>query len=227
MSEDKRKKLVIAIDGPAGSGKSTVTKLVAKRLGLLYLDTGAMYRALTLKAMRTNLNLEDENALIEMARDTDIKLKIDPGSDRIRVLLDGEDVTLDIRTPELTDRIKYIAKVPGVRACMVKIQRSIGEEKGAVLEGRDTTTVVFPDADYKFYLDADLNERAKRRFKELKALGMKAKLEEVQEDARSRDASDRTRSVGPLKRAEDAIYIDTTNMAIDDVVRRILSEVES
>jgi len=218
--------LIIAIDGPAGSGKSTVTKLVAKRLGLLYLDTGAMYRALTLKAMRNSLNLKDEDALIEMARDTDIKLKTDPGSDRIRVLLDGEDVTLDIRTPELTDRIRYIARVPGVRECMVKIQRSIGEEKGAVMEGRDTTTVVFPDADYKFYLDADLKERAKRRYKELLSLGMKATLEDVEEDARQRDISDQTRKVGPLKKADDAICIDTTRMSIEEVVKRILAEVK-
>jgi len=221
------KKLIIAIDGPAGSGKSTVSKLVAKKLGLLYLDTGAMYRALTLKAMRSNLNLEDENALIEMARGTDIKLKAGPGSNRTRVLLDGEDVTLDIRTPELTDRIKYIAKVPGVRECMVKIQRSIGEEKGAVLEGRDTTTVVFPDADYKFYLDADLKERAKRRHKELLSLGLKATLEDVEEDAMQRDISDQTRKAGPLKKAQDAICIDTTKMSIEEVVIRILSEVKA
>ncbi len=220
------KQLVIAIDGPAGSGKSAVSKLVAKKLGLLYLDTGAMYRALTLKAMRKSLNLEDEAALVEMAKNTKMKLEAGPDSDKVKVILDGEDVTHQIRTPELTENIKYIARVPGVRECMVKIQRSIGEKSGAVLEGRDTTTVVFPDTAYKFYLDADLNERANRRFKELKALGIKATLEEVQEDARSRDESDQTRSVGPLKRAEDAIYIDTTALSIDEVVEKILARVK-
>lgn len=220
------KKLIIAIDGPAGSGKSTVSKLVAKKLDLLYLDTGAMYRALTLKAMRKSLNLKDEAALVDMAKTTDIKLEIQPGSDKTKVILDGDDVTREIRTPELTENIKYIARVPGVRECMVKIQRAIGEKNGAVLEGRDTTTVVFPDAAYKFYLDADLNERANRRFKELKALGMEATLRDVQEDAKKRDEGDQTRSVGALKRAEDAIYIDTTNMAIEKVVESILSKVK-
>jgi cytidylate kinase len=217
------KKLIIAIDGPAGSGKSTVSKLVAKKLGLLYLDTGAMYRALTLKAMRAGLNLEDEAALADMAKVTDIRLKTQPNADDVRVILDGGDVTREIRTPAVTEKIKYIARAPGVRECMVKIQRSIGEKDGAVLEGRDTTTVVFPDADYKFYLDADINERAKRRFKELKALGMGASLKEVQADAKRRDESDQTRSVGALKRAEDAVYIDTTKLGIDEVVAKILS----
>lgn len=220
------KQLVIAIDGPAGSGKSTVSKLVARKLGLLYLDTGAMYRALTLKAMRGSLDLKDEAALVKMANDTKIKLEADPDSDKVKVILDGQDVTRQIRTPELTENIKYIARVPGVRECMVKIQRSIGEKNGAVLEGRDTTTVVFPDAAYKFYLDADLNERAKRRLKELEAFGIKVTLKEVQEDARKRDTSDQTRSVGALKRAEDAIYIDTTALSIDEVVESILAQVK-
>lgn len=220
------RKLIIAIDGPAGSGKSTVSKLVARKLGLLYLDTGAMYRALTLKAMRKALNLKDEAALVEMAKDTKMKLEAAPDSDKVRVILDGEDVTREIRTPEVTENIKYIARVPGVRERMVKIQRSIGEQSGAVLEGRDTTTIVFPDAAYKFYLDADLNERAKRRFKELEALGMRATFEEVLKDARSRDESDQTRSVGPLKRAEDAIYIDTTTLDINEVAGKILARVK-
>ena len=227
LEQIMRRKLIIAIDGTAGSGKSSVSKLVAKKLGLLYLDTGAMYRALTLKATRKSLNLEDKAALVEMAKNTKMKLEAGPDSDKVKVILDGEDVTREIRTPELTENIKYIARVPGVRECMVKIQRSIGEKSGAVLEGRDTTTVVFPDSAYKFYLDADLNERAKRRFKELKALGMKATLEEVQEDAKKRDISDQTRSVGALKKAKDAICIDTTNMTIEEVVEKILKKVNS
>jgi len=219
-------KVIIAIDGPAGSGKSTVSKEVARKLGLLYLDTGAMYRALTLKAMRNNLDLEEEKALVKMAKATDIKLKNTSGRGRTQVLLDGEDVTLQIRTPELTDNIKYIARVPGVRKCMVEAQRSIARKKGAVLEGRDTTTVVFPDAPYKFYLDADLKARAKRRFKELCSFGMKASFASVEKDAKARDMSDKTRKVGALKRAKDAIYIDTTKMTVKEVVEKILDEVE-
>lgn len=222
----KKKKLIIAIDGPAGSGKSTVSKLVAKKLGLLYLDTGAMYRALTLKAMEKKLNLKDKKALVKMARNTNIKLKASADLKRVNVFLDKRDVTYQIRTPEVTDNIKYVAVVPGVRKCMVKIQRSMGEKQGAVLEGRDTTTVVFPDATYKFYLDADLKERAKRRYKELRELGVKVSLREVEDDARRRDRSDKTRLVGPLKMAKDAIYIDTTKMSIDEVVERILSNIK-
>lgn len=219
------KPLVIAIDGPAGSGKSTVSKLVAKRLGLLYLDTGAMYRALTLKAMQQGVDLQDGDALAGLAEKTDISLAMNEKADAIKVYLDRKDVTYDIRTPEVTENIKYIAKVPGVRKHMVKIQRSIGEKAGAVLEGRDTTTVVFPDADYKFYLDADLKERALRRFKEMQAMGMKASLKDVEEDAEKRDISDKTRKVGALKIAEDAIRLDTTNLTIEQVVDRILSEI--
>lgn len=218
-----RKKLIIAIDGPAGSGKSTVSKLVAKKLCLLYLDTGAMYRALTLKAMEKKLDLKNEKALIEMAKETKLRLEMKPGFDAIKVFLDGKDVTYKIRTPDITENIKYIAKVPGVRRCMVKMQRSIGAKKGAVLEGRDTTTVVFPDTPYKFYLDASLKERARRRFKELHSLGINTLLKEVERDARSRDRSDRTRKVGALKIAKDAIRIDTTNMSIEEVTNKILS----
>ena len=224
--KDKRENLVIAIDGPVGSGKSTVTKLVAKKLGLLYLDTGAMYRALTLKAMRRKTDLEDEKALIELAKATDIRLEFNPKADKTKVLLDGEDVSLQIRTPELTENIKYIARVPGVRECMVKMQRALGEKNGAVLEGRDTTTVVFPDARYKFYLDASLKERARRRYEELISLGMEASLKEVEDAARKRDISDKTRKVGALKQAKDASYIDTTKMTINEVVERILSEIK-
>ena len=221
------KKLIIAIDGPAGSGKSTVGKLIAKKLGLMYLDTGAMYRALTLKAMRDNIDLNDEKALVELAGKTRIELTTEADAEKTSVRLDGEDVTLDIRTPEVTDNIKYIARIPGVRKCMVKIQRAIGAKAGAVLEGRDTTTVVFPDAAHKFYLDADLKERARRRFKELRAMGMKAALRDVENDARRRDSGDKTRDAGPLKRASGAVYIDTTKMSVNEVVRKILSHIKN
>lgn len=217
----KKKAFVIAIDGPAGSGKSTVSKLIAKSLGLLYIDTGAMYRALTLKAMRNGLDLNSESSLTRLAVSTNIDLKEAKGS--LSVLLDGEDVSGSIRTPELTNNVKYIARVPGVRKEMVRLQRAIGERSGAVLEGRDIGTVVFPDADYKFYLDASIAERAKRRHKELVESGTKVRLESIKSDVAARDESDIKRSVGALKAANDAVVIDTTELSIDEVVEKILS----
>ncbi len=223
--EKKAKSFVIAIDGPAGSGKSTVSKALAKKLGLLYIDTGAMYRALTLKAMRENANMEDEVFLTKLARSTKIDLK--EGKKGLIVFLDGEDVTGLIRRPELTNNVKYIARVPGVRREMVKLQRSIGEREGAVLEGRDIGTVVFPDADYKFYLDADAEERANRRHKELAESGEKISLEDIKKGVLIRDKSDMNRSVGALKKAEDAIFINTTKLSIEGVVEKLLSYIKN
>ncbi len=216
--------MVIAIDGPAGSGKSTVSKLVAQKLKLLYIDTGAMYRALTLKAMRQGLDLNDENALVKLATSTRVDLQDDNGC--LRVMLDGKDVAGSIRTPELTSKVKYIAQVGGVRKEMVKLQRMIGERSGAVLEGRDIGTVVFPDADYKFYLDASADERAKRRYKEFIESGEKVGLDELKKDVIARDESDMKRSVGALKQADDAVFVDTTDLSIDEVVAKILSYIE-
>ncbi len=213
--------MIVAIDGPAGSGKSTVSKMVAARLGLLYLDTGAMYRALTLKAMRGRIGLKDEEALVRLAGSTKIDLEHDGG--RLKILLDGEDVTGLIRTPELTNNVKYVARVPGVRKEMVGLQRLIGEKSGAVLEGRDIGTVVFPDADYKFYLDADVHERSRRRYKELVDAGVKVELDDIEKDVLSRDESDMNRPVGALRKADDAILIDTTDLSIDGVVEKLLS----
>jgi cytidylate kinase len=222
--EKSHKRLIIAIDGPAGSGKSTVSKRLAKALNLLYIDTGAMYRALTLKAMRKKLNLEDELALTKLARSTKIDLKDIAGE--LKVYLDGADVSLSIRTQEVTNNVKYIARVPDVRGQMVKFQRAIGRRSGAALEGRDIGTVVFPNADYKFYLDADVKERARRRHKELMELGQEVDLEEVEKDVVVRDESDMKRSVGALKQANDAIYVDTTDLTIDGVVEKLLSYIK-
>lgn len=215
--------LLIAIDGPAGSGKSTVSKMLAKALGILYIDTGAMYRALTLKAMRDGADLEDEEALTALARSTKIDLEEDSG--RLKVFLDGKDVAAFIRTPELTANIKYIARVPAVRNEMVKLQRAVGKKSGAVLEGRDIGTVVFPDADYKFYLDASVDARAMRRHKELVQLGQKSSAKEIKKEIVIRDDSDSRRAVGALKKASDAIVIDTTNLSVDEVVEKILSHI--
>ena len=219
---DKRTKpLIIAIDGPAGSGKSTVSKIIAGRLDLLYIDTGAMYRAITLKAIRQGLNLEDEKSLVSLAKSTKIDLK--ECADGLRVDLDGEDVSRAIRTPNVTANVKYIARTPGVRHEMVALQRSIGRKgSGAVLEGRDIGTIVFPDADYKFYLDASSDERAKRRCKELIEAGQNASVGGVKEDILIRDDSDMKRSVGALVKCDDAIFVDTTDLSIDQVVEKIL-----
>jgi cytidylate kinase len=225
MASRSIKKAIIAIDGPAGSGKSTVSRILAKRLGLLYLDTGAMYRALTLKAMRGRFDLEDAEALTALARSTKIDLSEYGGA--TRVSLDGLDVTGSIRTPELTNKVRYIARVPGVRAEMVRLQRAIGEKEGAVLEGRDIGTVVFPDADFKFYLDAEAPERARRRHKELVESGSTVEFEAVKKDVLERDESDMKRSVGALKAADDSIKIDTTKLTIDEVVDKLLSYIRN
>jgi cytidylate kinase len=223
MGKKGLKSLIIAIDGPAGSGKSTVSKLIARKLNLLYIDTGAMYRALTLKAMRKHVDMADAPALVDLAKTTRIELK-DKGS--LRVFLDGEDVSVPIRTPEVTNNVRYIAGTPGVRHEMVKLQRAMGEKYGGVLEGRDIGTVVFSDAEYKFYLDASPEERAKRRHKDLIELGAAENVDKIKKDIIERDASDINRKVGALKQASDAIYIDTTNLSIDDVVRSIESYIK-
>jgi len=215
--------MIIAIDGPAGSGKSTVAKKVAERLGILYVDTGAMYRALTLKAIEMQLNLEDETALINMAKDTRIELVLEKNN-KLTVFLDGRDVSGHIRTPELTNNIKYVARIPGVRKEMVKMQRSEAREgKGAVLEGRDIGTVVFPDADKKFYLDADFKERVRRRHKELVGFGVNVDIANIREDVERRDKSDMERETAPLRKADDAVTIDTTKLSIEETVEKILS----
>lgn len=218
------KHLVIAIDGPAGSGKSTVSKRIARKLGIMYIDTGAMYRALTLKAMHLGISLEDEGSLIKLAHST--RIDLEDSSAGQKVFLDGEDVTGLIRTPELTNNVKYIARIPGVRHEMVRLQRMIGRRRGAVMEGRDIGTVVFPEADYKFYLDADVNERAKRRHKELTEAGVNVNFEDIRNDVIARDESDMKREVGALKVAPDAILVDTTDLSIDEVVERLLSFVQ-
>ena len=216
------KHIVVAIDGPAGSGKSTVAKLIAERLNFVYIDTGAMYRALTLKAMRKKIDLDDAGALAELARSTKIDLVHDTA---LKVLLDGEDVTGLIRTPELTNNVKHVAGVAGVRSEMVKLQQSIGKRRSSVLEGRDIGTVVFPDAQYKFYLDAHIEERTKRRHKELLESGQDVTLAAMKQDIEKRDTSDIKRKIGALKKAEDAVVVDTTHLSIDEVVEKLLSHI--
>lgn len=224
--------LIIAVDGPAGSGKSTVAKLIAQRLNYLYVDTGAMYRALTLKALKVKADLENEDELGALAKKTDIRLeqvdnslKVHPHTKAfgVRVYLDGEDVTMAIRTPEVTNSVRYIARAKPVRAHMVTLQRKLGENGGVVLEGRDIGTVVFPDADKKFYLDASFEVRVDRRYKELKETGANVSEEDVSNDLKKRDDSDINRSIGPLKKADDAVFVDTSDLTIEGVAGKIIS----
>jgi len=214
--------LIIAIDGPAGAGKSTVAKILAKKLGYLHLNTGAMYRAITLKALQNGVDLDDEDALVNLAKNSLIEFR-DGGS---RIILDGNDVSKEIKTPDIDKNISIVVKHPRLRDIMVDQQRKIGEKGNIVSEGRDITTVVFPDAEVKIYLDASLEERAKRRLGELKRKGYDLNIEQVQNETARRDESDKTREYGALRLSEDAIPIDTTNLTIDEVVQKILEIVE-
>ncbi len=223
--KQERKFVIVTIDGPAGAGKSSVAKALAKRLKFSYLDTGAMYRALTLKAVREKINLKDEGALVRLAKKTKIDLK-DDSQKGLVILLDGKDVSEEIRSEQVTNNTFYIARTPGVRGVMVEWQRRIGQQRSVVVEGRDIGTVVFPHATYKFYLDADFEERAKRRINELKAKGAQINDTAVKIDLKERDTKDSTRKVGPLKKADDAILIDSTNFSVDEVVEKILGHIK-
>jgi cytidylate kinase len=214
------RKILIAIDGPAGSGKSTTAKLVAQRLGYIYLDTGAMYRAITLKALTSRIPLENEEEIVRLAENSSISL----GSDG-SVLLDGSDVTDEIRSAEVTRNVSLISSYPGVRKVLVEKQRVIGSRKGCVVDGRDTGTVVFPDADLKFYLTADIMERARRRQLELSESGTEMPIVQVVSELKERDFKDSTRQASPLRKADDAIEIDTTNLTIEEQVEKILNYV--
>ena len=215
--------LVVAIDGPSGAGKSTAGRGLAARLGYTYVDTGAMYRALTLKALRAGVPVDAEEVLGELARET--RIELEEGGQR--VLLDGADVTADIRTREVTTASSRVSRHPGVRRDMVERQRRLGAAGGVVLDGRDIGTAVFPDAEVKFYLDADPARRARRRQAELRAAGSEVVLHELEREIRSRDAADSTRPDSPLTRAADAVLVDTTDLTPAEVVERLASLVES
>lgn len=213
--------LVITLDGPAGAGKSTVAKSLAGRLGISYLDTGAMYRAMTLKALRLKMDLTDEEALTALARNTKITFTEMPDG-ALNITLDGEDVSVAIRTPEVTNSTFYIARVPGVRTLMVAWQRAIGQSRSIVTDGRDQGTVVFTDAKYKFYVDCDVEERVQRRYKELIAAGKTIDLEQLRADMKERDQKDFSRAVGPLKKAPDAVTVDSTGLTVEGTVDKIM-----
>ena len=217
---------IVTIDGPAGAGKSTVAKALAKKLGVAFMDTGAMYRALTVKALRRKMNLEDEAALVALAKETRIDLINEPGKPS-KVLLDGEDVSEAIRSVEVTNNTFYVARTPDVRHVMVEWQRIMGAKQPMVGDGRDLGTVVFPTAKFKFYLDADFDVRCQRRIDELKAKGQGVDEVALKKDLADRDQKDFSRKVGPLKKADDAIIIDSTNMTIDGVVEHLFTYIKT
>jgi len=210
----------IAIDGPAGAGKSTVAKELARRLGILYLDTGAMYRALTYKALREGVSVEDEKAITALAKSIHIEFTADQ-----RVRCDGEDVTAEIRTPEVSSKVSVVAAYPQVRRHMLELQRAEAVRGGVVMDGRDIGTQVLPNADLKLFLTADPLERARRRWLELKQAGKDLSLEEVADDLTERDRRDTERETAPLEPAKDAILLDTTSLSIETIIERIIAMV--
>ena len=217
-----KERLTIAMDGPAGSGKSTIAQHLADKLDYLYLNSGSMYRAMTLLSLQEGGDPTNVPMLTKLAKSCRIDF-IDNGK---TTLLNGEDVSEALRTPEIDRAIVNIAKIPEVRHEMVKQQRRIGEKGGIIVEGRDVTTVVFPDADLKFYISASVEERAKRRYAEQMAKGIETNLEQVEQEIRERDQMDESREHSPLRTAEDAIVVDTTSMTINQAVNFVLNRVE-
>jgi cytidylate kinase len=218
------KNLVIAIDGPAASGKSSTSKLAAKRLGYVYVDTGAMYRAMTLKVLDHKIQLGDQQAIIDLAEKTAIELRVCDGD--LKVFLDNQDVTEKIRSLQVTRAVSAVSAIQDVRHLMVREQRKMGERGGIVVEGRDIGTVVFPNADLKIYMVADVERRAKRRQKDLEQQGVSVDLDELIGEIRERDEKDSGRHVSPLRKAEDAVVLDTSTLSIEDQVEFIVKNVE-
>ena len=219
-----RRDIVIAIDGPAGAGKSTVARHLARRFGLLNLETGAMYRAFALKALRSEVPLDDPSALERLAAETTIDLE--PGEGENRVLLDGEDVTGQIRNRTVTDAASRVSVFPPIRAAMVRRQQQMGSGGGIVMEGRDIGMVVFPNAEVKIFLDAAPEVRGMRRYDQMGATAPK-QPEEVIRDLRARDERDRNRADSPLRPSPDAVMLDSTNMTLDEVVQAAESTVKA
>ncbi|MGB9627617.1 MAG: (d)CMP kinase [Thermodesulfobacteriota bacterium] len=220
----KKKGLTIAIDGPSGAGKSTVGRSLAKRLGYTYIDTGAMYRTVALKVKEKGIELDDESALFQMA--TSLHITFQTRSEETRTYCNGEDVSEAIRLPEISRLASEVSKKRGVREALVKMQREMAKEGRTVLEGRDIGTVVLPEAEVKFYLDAEPEVRAKRRFQELIAKGIPVDFQKTLEEVMERDHHDMHRALSPLKKAEDSILIDSTHRSVEEVVEEMVKIVE-
>ncbi len=217
--------MVIAIDGPGASGKSTVARMLAERLGCLYVNTGAMYRAMALKVLRNRIRVNDASRIVDLTRKTDVTIRRRPNGGT-SVFLDGEDVTDRVREIDVTNAVSPVAGIAEVRTWLVEKQRKAAETDNVVCEGRDIGTVVFPSADYKFFVTATLEERAKRRLGEFTQRGIEISMDNVIEELRKRDLKDSTRDISPLKKAEDALEVDTTHMHPEQVVERILKLID-
>ena len=214
--------MIVAIDGPAGSGKSTSAKLVAQKLGYLYIDTGAMYRAITLLSLKKKL--QDEKKIVVLAEKTDLQLIFDKGN--TKVIADGKNITAEIRSHEVNAKVSEISRIEGVRKALVKKQREYARKhSGMVMEGRDIGTIVFPDADVKIYMIAGLDQRVERRVKDYESNGIRIPVENIKENLIKRDRIDSTREVSPLTKARDAVVIDTSFVTIEEQVELILKEV--
>ena len=218
----KAEHFLITIDGPAGAGKTTVSKMLAERLGYRYIDTGALYRGVAFEAVRRGISSEDDNAIREMCRQLSFRFEL--VEKQLRLFSGEQDVTDKIRTPEITMMASAISARPVVRSFLLGLQREIGREKRVVFEGRDMGTVVFPEAEVKFFLDASPHTRAIRRFQEMKGSSTQT-LEQVENDIIRRDTNDSTRAVAPLKAAEDAVRIDTTELSLDEVIEKMMQTI--
>ena len=220
-----KRKMIITIDGPGGAGKSTVSKVLAKKLGYIYLDTGALYRALAYKALKNKVPLDDVSALNSLCSNTSVVLKNIAG--QMKVYLDGEDVGDKTRTEEIGLTASKISAFAVVRQSLLQLQREAGAEGGIVAEGRDMGSVVFPHADYKFYLDADIEERIKRRHKDLLGKGNSSELQSIQKDMLARDKQDSERKIAPLKPTSCSIIIDSTDLSVVETVEKIIQQVSN
>jgi cytidylate kinase len=217
--------MIVAIDGPSGAGKSTLAKRVAKELRFTYLDTGAIYRALALKILRRGVDLNDTAALSAIVTDSDIDLRGRNG--QLQVFLDGEDVSASIRTPEISQMASKASAIPMVRHRLLDLQRDLGRRGNVVAEGRDIGTVVFPDAEVKIYLDASIEERARRRCDELRAAGREVSLSETINEMEERDKRDSERDIAPLRKADDAFVLDSSGLTADGVAEKVLQLIKS